>query len=66
MVAVGRDLGIRAVWLAIAVLAALLIGLIAGGLSFIDNRRLPVAVIRGGVAFGATIGCLLAIYTFLS
>jgi len=44
----------------------LLIGLIAGGLSFIDNRRLPVAVIRGGVAFGATIGCLLAIYTFLS
>jgi hypothetical protein len=62
---VARDLSLRELWLAIAVLAALIVGLIAAGLSFLQDRRVPAAIIRGGVAFGATIGCLLGIYAFL-
>lgn len=61
-----HDPSLRGVWLAIAVLTALIVGLIAGGLSFVDDRRVPAAILRGGVAFGATIGCLLGIYAFLS
>jgi hypothetical protein len=63
---VWHDPSLRGVWLAIAVLTALIVGLIAGGLSFVDDRRVPAAILRGGVAFGATIGCLLGIYAFLS
>jgi hypothetical protein len=48
---VARDLSLRELWLAIAALAALIVGLIAGGLSFIQDRRVPAAIIRGGVAF---------------
>lgn len=61
-----HDPSLRGVWLAIAVLTALIVGLIAGGLSFVDDRRVAAAILRGGVAFGATIGCLLGIYAFLS
>lgn len=57
---------LRAVWLALIILAALIVALITGGLSYIDNRRVAAAVLRGGVAFGATIGCLLGVYTFLA
>jgi hypothetical protein len=56
----------RGLWLAFAVLAALVIALIAGALSYLDNRRVPAAVIRGGIAFGATIGCLLGIFAYLA
>ncbi len=57
---------LRGIWLALAVLAALVVALITGGLSYLDNRRVPAAIIRGGVAFGATIGCLLGIFAFLA
>jgi hypothetical protein len=65
MVTEGGASDLRPVWLAIAVLAAVMVALIAGGLSFIDDRRVAAAVIRGGVAFGAAIGCLLGVYAFL-
>jgi len=57
---------LRGVWLALAVLASLVVALVTGALSYIDNGRVAAAVIRGGVAFGATIGCLLGVYTFLA
>lgn len=52
--------------MALAVLASLVVALVTGALSYIDNGRVAAAVIRGGVAFGATIGCLLGVYTFLA
>ena len=66
MAAEGVTGDLRPVWLAIVVLAALVVALVACGLSFIDDRRVAAAVIRGGVAFGATIGFLLGVYAFLS
>ncbi len=56
----------RALWLAFAVLAALLVALITGALSFFDNRRVAAAIIRGGIAFGATLGCLLGVFAYLA
>jgi hypothetical protein len=66
VITVGDDPNLRLLWLLIAVLTALIVGLIAGGLSFVDDRRVAAAIIRGGVAFGATIGCMLGIYAFLA
>lgn len=57
---------LRPVWLAFTVLTAVVVALVTGGLSYIDTRRVAAAVLRGGVAFGATIGCLLGIYGFMS
>ncbi len=41
----------RGLWLALAVLTALVIGLIAGGLFYLDSRRVPTAIGNGGIAF---------------
>jgi hypothetical protein len=67
-------------WLAIIVLAASLVALAAGGLTWltkrqpptaggpsvaIDSRPVAAAVLYAGVAFGGTITVLLGIYYFL-
>ena len=59
------DLGTTGIWTAIGIITALIIGLVTGGLSWIDNRRTAAAVIRGGCAFGGTVCLVLAIYAFL-
>jgi hypothetical protein len=56
----------RVVWLAIAVLAAGIVALAAASLSYLSSRNLATAMIRGGVAFGTTVGLLVAMYTFLA
>jgi uncharacterized iron-regulated membrane protein len=75
----GASLGTRDTWLAITVLAAFLVALLAGVLTWvskrqpstaisatvIDNRPLAAAVLYAGVAFGGTIGLLMTIYTFI-
>jgi hypothetical protein len=72
-------LGVRDMWLAIIVLAAFLVALLAGVLTWAsqrqpptavsstvtDSRRLAAAVLYAGVAFGGTIGLLMAVYTFI-
>ena len=59
-----RDLGTTGIWIAIAVITASIVGLVTGGLSWIDNRRSVAAVIRGGWAFCGTVCLVLAIYAF--
>jgi hypothetical protein len=74
-----HDLGVRGMWLAIITLAAFVVALVAGILTWvskrqpptagaslaIDSRPLAAAVLYAGVAFGGTIGVLLGIYYFL-
>lgn len=49
------------VWVGIAVVAAALVAVAAGVLSWLKNRDTPAAVLTGGAAFGAalTLGLLL-------
>jgi hypothetical protein len=65
VLAIEPDLGTRGIWLAMAVLTALMVGLVTGGLSWVDNRRTAAAVMRGGCAFSGTVCFVLAIYAFL-
>jgi hypothetical protein len=55
---------LRAVWIALALLAALIVGAAAGLLSFIGGVAPPLAVLAGGGAFGATVILILTVLRY--
>jgi hypothetical protein len=60
-----HDLALRAIWLAIAVLTAILTGTGAGVLTRLAGVHTAKAVIAGGTAFGGTLLLILAILNYL-
>ncbi len=74
-----NDLALRGMWLAIILLAASLIALVAGVLTWVAKRQPPTtgpsvaidgrpaaaAILYAGAVFGGTITVLLGIYYFL-
>jgi hypothetical protein len=60
------DTVIRALWLAVAVLAAALIGTAAGVTSWISSRDAAGALLVGGGAFGGTLLLVLTVIRFVS
>lgn len=57
---------LRAVWTAIILLAAVLVGFAAGLLSVAGRVSLPLAIIAGGGTFGGTVALLLVLTRFLT
>jgi hypothetical protein len=60
------DPNIRGLWLAISTLAATLVAVCAGLLSWADGASPPAAVIAGGAAFASAILLLLGVVRFVS
>lgn len=50
----------RLVWLAIMLLAALLIAVVACALGMLNRKRIPAALLLGASTFGGALGVLLA------
>ena len=55
---------IRAMWLTIIILAAVLVGVATVVLARLDGRSLPASVMLGGTAFGGTIALELGVFAF--
>ncbi|RBQ13955.1 hypothetical protein DP939_43000 [Spongiactinospora rosea] len=55
----------RAIWMAIIILAAALIGIAGGTLALIGGTTAPGAMLTGAGGFGAAVALLLAIAYFL-
>ncbi|MCD0444748.1 hypothetical protein LO763_14090 [Glycomyces sp. A-F 0318] len=60
-----KDPNIKRVWFAILLMFSLLVGLFAGGLSFLDGTSAPRAVLEGGLWFGGALTLSLAALSFL-
>jgi hypothetical protein len=60
-----HDPALRAIWLAIAVLAATITGTGTGILTRLAGAHTARAVIAGGTAFGGTLMLILAILNYL-
>ncbi|WP_329105486.1 hypothetical protein OG792_32770 [Micromonospora sp. NBC_01699] len=56
---------VRALWLAVAVLAAAFIGAAAGVISWAGTRKTGSAVLVGGAAFAGALGLALAAIEFV-
>ena len=56
----------RALWSAIILLAAVIVGSAGGLLSFAGGLPVPLAIITGGGAFGGTAALLLTLASFLT
>jgi len=55
-----------ALWIALVLLGALIFGLVAGLLSWLDDRRVPRAMLVGGSAAGGTIALAVAAAALLT
>lgn len=56
----------RALWSAIILLAAVIVGAAGGLLSFAGGLPVPLAIVTGGGAFGGTVALLLTLANFLA
>lgn len=54
------------VWIALSLLAATMVGVLAGGLAWLDDRRLARAVLVGGGAAGGVLAFAVAAGAFLT
>jgi hypothetical protein len=60
------DLATRGIWLALAVLAAALVGSVGGLLSWIGGMNPAQAILAGAASFGATTILLLKVIRFVT
>jgi hypothetical protein len=59
------DSSIKALWVALCVILALLVGITAGILAWLGGQHPPAAILVGGGAFGGTITVTLMIMNAL-
>lgn len=60
------DPTVRSIWLAIATLAALMVGATAGLLAWIGGLNPATAALTGGGTFASTLALILTIYRFVT
>jgi hypothetical protein len=59
------DPAVKALWVALCVLLALLVGVAAGVLAWLGGQQPPAAILIGGGAFGGTVTVTLMIMNAL-
>jgi hypothetical protein len=57
---------LRQLWLAIILLASAFIGTAGGVLVWLDEHRLPDAILAGATTFAGTVAFLFVVYSFLA
>lgn len=57
----GSGRGLLALWVALAVVFAFLVGIASGVLAWLGDHVVPDAVLTGGIAFGGTLTLCLVI-----
>ncbi|GAA1395404.1 hypothetical protein ACFQZ4_54115 [Catellatospora coxensis] len=65
VIPVNVDRSWRMVWVAIAVLAALIVAMATGLVAYAEHKHMSSALLRAGAAFGGTLVCVLGVYTYL-
>lgn len=55
----------RALWVAIALLAGVVIGVTAGWLTWLGGVAVSLAVVAGGASFGATVGLVIMLIKYV-
>ncbi|MBO4141261.1 MULTISPECIES: hypothetical protein [Micromonospora] len=60
-----NDPQLRALWLAVSILTAVLIGAAAGAISWSSNRKTGPAVLAGGAGFCGTLLLIFAAFQFV-
>lgn len=56
----------RAVWVAIAMLTGVVIGVAAGWLTWLGGVAVPLAIVAGGASFGTTLGLVIMLIKYIS
>lgn len=61
----GFSLGVRLLSVVAALLAAIIVGMAAGVLAYLDGAKLPACILRGGASVGATMTVLVLVMAAL-
>ncbi|MFI0226055.1 hypothetical protein [Streptomyces lydicus] len=61
----GLSLGVRLLFIVAALLAAIIVGMTAGVLTYLGGAKLPVCILRGGASVAATMTILVLVMTGL-
>lgn len=56
----------RSIWMALVLIGAVIVGASSGLLAYAGGNNVPMAVLAGGGAFGATVLLLLALLNYAS
>jgi hypothetical protein len=60
-----ENVWIRAIWLGLALVAGLVIGIGAGVLAYVSDSRGPKSIMIGGAAFGGATAFMIGLVQFL-